>query len=487
MPLSTDRPVGAPSLERLGTGIHGLDRILRGGLIRGSAIVLGGPPGAGKSILAEQLALRHATPERPALLISTRSEPVTRLTAHLSGFTFWREGVLGSAVTPLVLGDLLTTADGVQQAVDTIVRTAVERDAALVVLDSAKAFFDELDRESRRRLCYELVARMAHLDTTLVLVGEYDAAEIADRPEFAVCDTILQLANDAESHVDRRSLRVMKMRGSGFLSGRHSLEITENGVEVYPRLEALVAGMETPVSSGRIGSGVPGLDEHLHGGLPAGDAVLAMGPSGAGKTALALHFVAEGLARGERALYVGLEEGRGDLLAKARSFGLDLEPHVRSGQLEMLPVQITEIDLDKLAFRLGRRLEDSRPDRVVFDSLGELAHGASVQGRNPGYLWALATKARRFGATALFTLEIGAIQGQGATVDAFSHLFHDVLLLRYVEQAERLGRGLAVMKMRDSGHSTGLLDLRIDAQGLSCAGPLRGVQGLLGYTALSSG
>ena len=122
--------------------------------------------------------------------------------------------------------------------------------------------------------------------------------------------------------LDQRLLRVLKLRGSDYLSGTHTFTIEPTGFAVYPRQEVNIVGT-VPVSEGRVATGVSGLDEMIGGGIPETSVTLVAGPSGGGKTVLGLHFVAEGLRHGEKCVYVSLQESEGQLLSKAHSFGWD--------------------------------------------------------------------------------------------------------------------------------------------------------------------
>src|SRR5437764_4876016 len=85
---------------------------------------------------------------------------------------------------------------------------------------------------------------------------------------------------------------------------------------------------ETAPTMIRCSSGCKGLDDVLGGGLPVGHFYLIEGEPGTGKTTLALQFVAEGLKRGEKVLYVTLSESRDELMAVASSHGLELDDTV---------------------------------------------------------------------------------------------------------------------------------------------------------------
>src|SRR5690349_19628449 len=80
---------GGHTMERLSTGVPGLDEILDGGLPQGSLVMVGGPPGAGKTVLVEQLLFHHARQGAHALFLTTLSEPHDKLLRHAEGFRWF--------------------------------------------------------------------------------------------------------------------------------------------------------------------------------------------------------------------------------------------------------------------------------------------------------------------------------------------------------------------------------------------------------------
>jgi circadian clock protein KaiC len=137
-----------------------------------------------------------------------------------------------------------------------------------------------------------------------------------------------------------------------------------------------------PKNMQRARTGVPGLDEVLHGGLVAERLYLIDGHPGAGKTTLALQFLMEGVRAGEKCLYITLSETREELQDGAHSHGWDLgnieivelitdaSELQKDEQLTMLPP--SEVDLGATTREIIEAIERSEPQRLIIDSLSEL-------------------------------------------------------------------------------------------------------------------
>lgn len=474
-------------MDVVSTGNASLDRILGGGFSPGSLVVIAGPPGTGKTILAQQIAFSNATEDHPALYYTTLSEPHSKLVRHLEPFDFFDRDALGKRVDFLHVTELLQgkggREDGLEALVEEIVEQAFERQPSFVVLDSAKAIHHFADPDRLREVVFSLANRVAHTGSVLVLVGEYTEDEFEEAPEFAVADGIVQVAVSRDGPVDRRWLRVVKLRGRDFLGGQHTFRISPEGYNIFPRLET-IAPTRSPVVEGRHPFGLETLDEMSRGGLPSGQSTVVMGPSGSGKTILASTWAAEGLRQGDRVLYLSLEETVEELRSKAASFELGFEEGVERGDLELMFVPPMELEVDEVGGRMMRCLQELEPARVVIDGLGDLIPEAKRATRFPSYLWALTSMLREHGASVVFTYEITALGGGQARLDALSYLFHNVFVLRYMERGSELGRVMNILKMRSSDHDKGLLQFDIADDGIRTIGDPGDVSATLGWTVL---
>jgi circadian clock protein KaiC len=478
---------GRDGMNRLSTGVANLDAVLGGGLPVGSLVVVAGAPGTGKTILAQQICFANGTVERKAIYYSTISEPPEKFIMHVQGFDFFDRSALVSKVEFINLGEMLqSSSDGLNSMVDEIVRKCLDEHPSVIIIDSAKALRDySEDHRSLRAAVYRLAARIAHTDATLIFVGEYSSDEIGSAPEFSLADGIVELAYESHEPMDKRWLRVRKMRSSKHLPGHHPLQISDSGIRLFMRAESvdrdIQSGSET---TGRISTGVKGLDEITHGGLPKGGSTLVLGPSGCGKTALALRFIVEGLEQGERGLYVTFQENARQLTAKAASFGWDLGPYVKTGQLRIFNVDEGALDLDYIAAGVRTELAKGSLSRMVIDSLAEMVVAARESERFPAYARTLLGSLRAAGVSVLTTSETSSLGPTTDVVGGLSFLYHNVVLLRYIENHSEVGRAVAIYKMRDSDHDKGLWAFEITKHGFEVQGKVEDVTGLLGWSAL---
>lgn len=472
-------------MKRLSTGLADLDLILGGGLEPGSVVVLAGPPGAGKTILAQQICFANATAEHKAIYYTTLSESHSKLVEHLRGFAFFDPESLGPKVEYVHLGDRLRNlgANGLEPLIDEVVRKALDDKPVLVVIDSTKMLRDFGSDHALRMALYDLTSRVALSGAVLLMLGEYTPKEMRSGVEFSLADGIIQLTYKARQPIDRRGLRVAKMRAATHLGGTHTLHITSDGLQVYPRIESFLPE-EVPPKTGRIPSGIVGLDALIGGGIPESDATLVLGPSGAGKTIGCLGFVAEGLARGERCLYITFQDTADQLVGMAGKFGWDFATARDTDQLVISHVPMGNLDLDVLSSVIRRGLADGTTSRIVIDSLAEMAFAAREAERFPAYLRSLVGIVRAAGASLWVTSETRTFGPLEDPLAGLMFLFHNVLQIRYIEHCSEIGRVLNVLKMRNSRHDSGMYACHLTDDGVTIGDRLEAITGMLGWSVL---
>ena len=219
---------------RVSTGVDRIDEILNGGLPRYSTVFITGQPGSGKTILSQQAAFAAGRAGYTTLYLTTLSEPPLKLLHFLKEFTFFDAALFGTRVIYGDLGSVLIAEGppGVVARLDNLVR---EHRPTLVVIDSFKVLTESFPQATAlRQFLLDISLRLAMWEVTTLLVGEYDAVDLRQSVELAIADGIIHLYGMEEVEQQRRYLRVMKMRGTGYFGGEHYFEIASSGITLFP-------------------------------------------------------------------------------------------------------------------------------------------------------------------------------------------------------------------------------------------------------------
>lgn len=466
--------VEVPEMKRILSGNPQLDDILCGGFPAHSINIIMGPPGTGKTILAQQTVFENARGDRPVVYMSTLSEPLSKVVGYLQHFGFYDESLMMDSVLYEDLGPGLLE-HGVEHLLDRVRETIKEHSPALLVIDSFKAVHD-LARSPLdvRRLASELGGLLAAYDVTTFLVGEYGPEAVADYPEFAVADGIVQLDRVSADKRDERHLRILKLRGTPYLEGAHAFVITGDGLQVYPRLVTPVAPEDYSIITERAATGVAGLDELMGGGLWRGSSALVLGPAGAGKTTFGLSFALHGAANGEPSLFVNFQENPTQLARTIQSLGIDVDRY--EGKSLFLQYESpVEMAIDGVVVDVFRTIEEQGIKRVVIDSLADLALAADSRERFHDYLYSIVQHFASQQITSVLTLE-GHIELEPRSDRMrarFSTLSDVMIALDVNLRSDPPVRTLRIVKARGIDHALDARPMFIEAGGLRVVGDRR--------------
>lgn len=483
-------------LRRFPSGIAGLDRILGGGLFIGGNYLVMGPPGAGKTILGNQLCFHHISTGGRAIYLSLLAETSSRLLATLEPFTFYTPDPVGDTLT-YFSGSGVLEQEGLEGLLKLIRTETRSRRATLLVLDGTAMFEGVSSQHDWMRFLHGLyVSAEITRCTTIWLMQTPQSTDLSR--EQTIVDGLIELAMPAYGMRAARELRVRKFRGSAFLEGRHPYAIGTAGIVVHPRTEALLAaapvalpGMAaTAEQESKKSMGTPRLDEMMRGGLPAGSITLLLGASGTGKTLLGSHFLLAGAAQGEPGLYFGFSEIASQLERKLARFGLDITRARAEGQLEILWQSPLQPILDVSAERLLEAIRRRSVRRLFIDGVGGWQRAVASAERLDLFLIALLSELQALEVTTICSVELPALFSPTLelpmAISEIAVLADNLLFLRYMELDSQLYRLLSILKMRESDYDPAIREFRITDQGIDVAPTFASAQAILTGGALPS-
>ena len=450
--------------ERLQSGDPKLDTVLGGGLPANSITVVAGPPGSGKTILAHQYAFTNATREKPALYLTTVSEPFDKVLRYGQTLSFFDARLVGKTVVYEDLGTILASR-GLTAALDRIDALMKERRPGVIVIDSFTAFRDfAADDSEFRRFLHALAGRLSAFPVTSFWLGEYEGDDRLGRPEFTVADAILYLSARRISERELRELDVRKLRGSDFLMGRHAYRLSSSGIKVFPRLaDPAEEGPYALDGDRRISTGIEALDGMLADGYWPGASTLIAGPSGCGKTLFGLHFVFAGARQGEPGIIATLQENPVQLERVVHGFGWSLQEDA----VDVMYRSPVDIYIDQWFHELLERVERGGVRRVLIDSLDDLGFTTQDDVRFREYMYSLVQRCARNGVSLMMTLEVPDISRITHLSDFnISHLADNVVLLQYVWAGSKVKRALTVLKARASALEPTVREFKILPDGV---------------------
>lgn len=466
--------------ERLTSGITGLDSVLNGGWFKGNSYLITGSAGVGKTILANQIAFHHVATGGRVAYITVLAESHAHMLSHLQTLTFVNRSVIGEALLYLSGYGVLQQEglDGLMKLIQRVIR---EHRATLLVLEGLD-LITELT-PSRLALKQVISSLQVYIETrqcTALFLTRPDSKWLDT--QYGMVDGVITLAQQYHQLRMSRELEVMKLRGSSYLLGRHLFQITQDGLTVYPRTEALLTSQPPLLGeSERLTFDVPALDTMLEGGFVSGSTTLLLGAAGSGKTLLGMHFLAAGIARGEAGLYFGLAESPARLLAKAAAVGIPLHDAVAAGTLRLIWQAPLEYHLDILATHLLAAVRQHGIRRLVLDSLTALEETVAYPERFTRFFTALCNELRTLGVTTIITSEMPLSFGAEVTITAHgvTAIAENVIFMRYTELHSQLRRLFSILKTRESDYDPTICEFRITERGIQVEGPFMSADAVL--------
>jgi circadian clock protein KaiC len=480
----------ALSIDKLATGIQSFDMIAEGGLPRHRTTLIAGTAGSGKTVFAIHFLAAGIEAGEHGVFVTFEESP-RDIRQNMYGFGWdlaaWEQAGLLAIVdaSPDPGMEVVESGSFDLGALLARVENAVKRvGATRVAIDSLGAMFSQFtDQSLVRRELFHIASALKQVGVTAIMTAERtdDYGPIARfGVEEFIADNVMVLRNVLEEEKRRRTIEILKFRGTGHQKGEFPFTIVPgSGVVVIP-LSAIELKQRS--SEIRVTSGNDQLDRMCSGGFFRDSVILVSGATGTGKTLTVTQFLAGGAQDGERSLLIAFEESRDQLFRNATGWGFDFERMEQDGLLRVVCDYPEVAGLEDWLIRIKSIVEEFKPTWLALDSLSALERGGSAKGFRE-FVIALTSFIKHQEMTGLFTSTTPSLMGGPSITEShISTLTDSIILLRYVETFGEMKRGLTVLKMRGSLHEKEIREITIDHEGMHIGRAFRNVTGVLAGT-----
>lgn len=473
----TRTPISSP---RLSTGVDGLDEVLHGGCLPGRAYLLRGGPGSGKTTLGLHI-LTAGVRRSESTLFITLGESVEQIHANaaqigidLTNVHFLDLSPSTSAFTAMESYDIFSPAEVEREPMTQKIIEEVQRlQPQRVFLDSITQFrYLSNDAFQFHKQVLSFLRFLKEQHATVFFTSE-GGADIPDDDLQFMSDGVFSLLFSDEI----RTINISKFRGSAFRIGHHTMRLTERGMQVFPHL--LLGKNKLTSSVESISSGMPEMDELLHGGLERSTVTIFTGPSGVGKTTLGLQFMKEAAGRGEHSLVYLFDEREETLLQRCEAVNIPVRAMRERGTLQIKQVEPLEFSPDEFAYMVRQDVAMQGAQIVMIDSVA--GYRLSVKGNDlVQHLHALSKYLQTQGVAVLLINEVESVTGDFHVTEAgISYMADNIVFLRYLEIRGEIHKAIGVLKKRLTNFEKTLREIEITHYGIKVGRPLVDLRNIL--------
>lgn len=480
-------------IEKVPSGIRGLDEITAGGLPKGRPTLVTGGAGSGKTLFSMEFLVRGATEYNEPGVFMAFEETAEELTKNVASLGFdvgdlIRRNKMRIDYVYVERSEIQETGEYDLEGLFIRLGAAINSiGAKRVVLDTIEVLFSSFTNEAILRSELRRLFRwLKDQGVTAVITGERGIQEgMITRYglEEYVADCVILLDQRVHEQISTRRLRVVKYRGSSHGGNEYPFLIDDKGFSVLP-ITSL--GLDHRVSNERISTGIERLDAMMGGkGVYRGSSILVSGTAGTGKSSIAASFAQAACRRGEKTLYLAMEEAPDQIVRNMRSIGMDLEPWLKKGLLRIHATRPSLYGLEMHLLTIHKLIEDLKPSIVIMDPVSNLLT-LGVENEVRSLLTRLMDFLKQQRITSLFTSLTHGSQEDLYSGTEISSLIDTWLLLLNQESNGERNRLLYVLKSRGMAHSNQVREFRLTDRGVELEDVYVGPGGVLTGTARAS-
>ncbi|WP_266080066.1 ATPase domain-containing protein [Haladaptatus caseinilyticus] len=470
-------------LTKISTGTTGLDEILQGGFIAKRSYLLRGDPGTGKTILGMKYLTAGVEADETVLFVNLEEsaddirDNASTLDIDLSDVHFLDLSPDSDVFVDEQSYDIFTPSEVEQEPLTTAITDRVES------IDPDRVFIDPLTRlrhltSDEYQFRKQVIAFMHYLKEqgATVLFTSQHSDESSDDDLQYMTDGTIELEHSSHG----RTISVPKFRGSSVNEGDHAMRIGQGGLSVYPEISPTEHSRSFEIES--VSSGIPEVDELLHGGLERGTISILSGPTGVGKTTVGTQFMKEAAGRGERSVMYMFEETLETFRERSQTINIPVKRMQEQGALEVEEMKPLDCSATEFAYRVRKEVEENDTSIVMIDGID--GYKLSLRDDDDRVLvrklHSLCRYLKNMGVTVILVDEIDTITGEfQATEAGISYLADNIVFLRHLEVTGEMRKAIGVLKKRTSDFERSLREFKITEHGLKVGEPLTELNSVL--------